>query len=264
MEKFQCRICGCHFSRSTFSDFYCQKVRRINGPLREMLCSGVSQRRSAKLLGVDRKTVERRFRFLAEQARKRHFKDLQRYRAEPLEEVQFDDLETSIHTKCKPASVALAVDPKHRKILNFQASQMPPKGPLAKTAYKKYGFREDHRPEGWDRLLQGLIPIVKPAVIFMSDKNPHYPKFVTSHHPSAVHKTTPGGRGAIVGQGELKKLVFDPLFSLNHTCAMLRANMNRLFRRTWCTSKKMEGLISHLWLYVDYHNSELTTQLAQF
>jgi hypothetical protein len=27
---------------------------------------------------------------------------------------------------------------------------------------------------------------------------------------------------------------------------MLRANLNRLFRRTWCTTKKPEGLIDHL------------------
>ena len=56
----------------------------------------------------------------------------------------------------------------------------------------------------------------------------------------------------------MKKLVFDPLFSLNHSCAMLRANLNRLFRRTWCTSKTRQGLIDHLSLYVRFHNEVLT------
>jgi len=65
-------------------------------------------------------------------------------------------------------------------------------------------------------------------------------------------------RGSVSGQGELKKLRFDPLFSLNHTCAMLRANLNRLFRRTWCMSKTIQGLIDHLSLYVIYHNLVLT------
>ena len=37
-----------------------------------------------------------------------------------------------------------------------------------------------------------------------------------------------GAKGAVVGQGELKKLKRDPLFMINHTCAMLRANINRL------------------------------------
>lgn len=257
-------MCGCYFSQATFSDQYCQKVRRINAPLRQYLCSSVSQRRAAKLLGVDRKTVARRFLFLSKRARENHFEFIKAYRNAPLDSIQFDDLETSIHTKCKPASVALAVEPKYRKILNFEVSQMPPKGLLARRAYKKYGPRKDHRPSGWDRLLQSLIPIAIPETKFTSDENPHYPKFVAKHHPSASHETTPGGRGAIVGQGELKKLAFDPLFSLNHTCAMLRANINRLVRKTWCTSKTMEGLTAHLWLYVDFHNSELTAQLAQF
>ena len=50
---------------------------------------------------------------------------------------------------------------------------------------------------------------------------------------------------------------FDPLFSLNHTCAMLRANVNRLIRRTWCTTKKLQPLIDHLEIYTKYHNQIL-------
>ena len=61
----------------------------------------------------------------------------------------------------------------------------------------------------------------------------------------------------MTGQGELKKLRFDPLFALNHTCAMLRANINRLFRRTWCTTKKKECLEDHLAVYMDFHNRVL-------
>jgi hypothetical protein len=41
---------------------------------------------------------------------------------------------------------------------------------------------------------------------------------------------------------------------------MLRANMNRLFRKTWCTTKTPAGLIDHLSLYVGYHNRVLTDQ----
>jgi hypothetical protein len=61
----------------------------------------------------------------------------------------------------------------------------------------------------------------------------------------------------VVGQGELKKVGRDPLFSLNHTCAMLRANLNRLFRRTWCTTKRIDRLEAHLWIYVRFHNEVL-------
>ena len=172
--------------------------------------------------------------------------------------IQFDDLETSEHTKCKPLSVALAIDPVNRKILSFQVSQMPAKGHLARFALQKYGYRKDERAEGWDKLMKDLKPLVAETVEFKSDENPHYPKFVSRHFPDATHITVKGGRGAIAGQGELKKLKYDPLFALNHTCAMLRANLNRLFRRTWCTTKNRQGLMDHLALYVTYHNTVLT------
>ncbi|MEQ1722809.1 MAG: hypothetical protein ABL930_06505, partial [Pseudobdellovibrio sp.] len=60
-------------------------------------------------------------------------------------------------------------------------------------------------------------------------------------------------------QGELKKIGFDPLFSLNHTCAMMRAKVSRLIRRTWNTTKKPERLSEHLALAVLHHNLNLKT-----
>ena len=223
-----------------------------------LLCSGVSQRRAAKILRVNPKTIVRTFRFLASQARIKHELWINQYQNYPLTSIQFDDLETSEHTKCKPLSVALAVDPIHRKILDFQVSQMPAKGLLTRKAIKKYGYRPDKRSVGWNQLMKNLKSYVVANATFTSDENPHYPKHVFKHHPTAKHIQVPGGRGAITGQGELKQLKFDPLFSLNHTCAMLRANLNRLFRKTWCTTKTKQGLLDHLALYVVYHNLVLT------
>lgn len=224
----------------------------------ELLCSGVSQRRAAHLLKVNPKTVVRRFRFLAQQARLQHLKWLEQLPLKSLSLVQFDDLETSEHSKCKPLSVALAVDPQSRKILSFQVSQMPAKGLLTRRAIKKYGYRRDERALGWEALMQSLVPLVRTDAEFLSDENPHYPKYVRKHHPEVKHNRVKGGRGCISGQGELKKLRFDPLFALNHTCAMLRANLNRLFRKTWCTTKTRRGLEDHLALYVCFHNRVLT------
>jgi hypothetical protein len=106
--------------------------------------------------------------------------------------------------------------------------------------------------------------LIKEDGAVTSDENPHYPKWVKKHLPNAEHIRIPGGRGTITGQGELRDKRFDPMFSLNHTCAMLRANINRLFRRTWCTSKKIERLRDHIALYVDFHNRKLTTSGAIF
>lgn len=260
VQRYFCRNCRRHFSSAVFGACYRQKKRKLNHRLRLLLNSGISQRRAALLLGINRKTVVRKFRFLALQARESQKEWLKSLELNPLSLIQFDDLETSEHSKCKPLSVALAVDPKTRKILSFQVSSMPAKGHLAKVSQKKYGPRPDLRPMGWNALFLSLKPIVHPHSSWLSDENPHYPRHLFRHHPEASHSTVKGRRGCIAGQGELKKIGFDPLFALNHTCAMLRANLNRLFRKTWCTTKNQAGLRDHLALYVDYHNRVLTAE----
>jgi hypothetical protein len=206
---------------------------------------------------VNPKTIVRKFRIMAERARAEHEDRLRELAKVPISEIQFDDLETFEHTKCKPLSVTLAVNKKTREILGFQVSRMPASGRLAEVSRRKYGHRKDERPKGWDLLFRTLKPLLHTGSILESDQNPHYPRFIKKHLKDVGHIAHPGARGANTGQGELKKLVFDPLFALNHTCAMLRANLNRLFRRTWCTTKKPEGLIDHLSIYLRYHNTVL-------
>jgi hypothetical protein len=239
-----------------------QKKRRFNHVIYRLYCSGVSQRRLARVLHLNQKTVVRKIRYLADQERLRHEDFLKdHYEERPLSEIQFDDLETSEHTKCKPLSVTLAVDPGTRKILKFKVASMPAKGHLARISRKKYGFRLDERPKTWDQFMRELTPYVTPECQWRSDENPHYVTVLKRHHPKALHIPVKGARGAITGQGELKKLKFDPLFQLNHTCAMLRANVNRLFRKTWCTTKTRRGLSDHLTLYVSFHNRYLTPRV---
>jgi hypothetical protein len=173
------------------------------------------------------------------------------------EVVEFDDQETSEHTKCKPLSITLAVESKSRRILAFEISQFHAKGHLAKIALKKYGRRRDTRAPARKRLFESLRPLVNERATFKSDQNPHYGPDVKKYFPKVTHEAFKGQRGSIVGQGELKKIRFDPLFSLNHTCAMTRANMNRLFRRTWCTTKHPQGLKHHFAIYAVYHNEML-------
>ena len=134
---------------------------------------------------------------------------------------------------------------------------MPANGLLVKKALKKYGHRPDYRATGRNELFRKIKSCINPRAIIESDQNPHYPTSVKRFFPNAKHVPFKGVRGCITAQGELKKTAFDPLFSLNHTCAMLRANINRLFRKTWCTTKKLERLKDHLELYVQFHNQEL-------
>ena len=172
-------------------------------------------------------------------------------------EIQFDDLETIEHTKLKPLSVTMAVERSSREILGFKVAQMPAKGLLAKKSVKKYGFRVDQRQYSREKLFFKLALKTHPRALIQSDSNPHYKTDVEHHFPACAYETVKGARGAVTGQGELKKLEYDPLFALNHTFAMLRANINRLFRKTWCTTKLPGRLDDHIELYVHYHNHVL-------
>jgi hypothetical protein len=206
-------------------------------------------------LNIHRITVARKLVFLAQVSKERQDQDLC---AHPkARNVQFDDLITLEHTKCKPLAISLAVEEGTRRILGFEVSRIPASGPLAALSRLKYGPRPNERPAALHRLFGRLKGIVHRGAGFRSDEDPLYPMILRKTFRQAEHHRHPGGRGCITGQGELKKLGFDPLFSLNHTCAMLRANINRLFRRTWCTTKKKERLELHLAVYMDFHNRVL-------
>jgi hypothetical protein len=172
--------------------------------------------------------------------------------------LQFDEMESSVHSKCLPLSIPLAVLPGSRKILSFRVCEMPAKGLLAEISRKKYGPRKDGRPQAADSLFAELAGLIHPEAEIATDQNPKYPGWMASHFPKIKHFAHKGRRGCVVGQGELKKGGWDPLFSLNHTCAMLRANINRLARRTWCTTKRADRLAVHIELYIEFHNQTLT------
>jgi hypothetical protein len=176
--------------------------------------------------------------------------------------IEFDDLETFEHTKCKPLSVTLAVEYKTRRILSLEVSRMSSNGKLAAKSRALYGKRKDERRIGRKRLLTSLKGLVAEDALIKSDQNPYYARDVKRYFPKATHQRFKGRRGSSTGQGELKKGKFDPLFSLNHTCAMLRANVNRLFRKTWCTTKRADRLYAHLILYAHFHNTMLIKQPA--
>jgi transposase-like protein len=255
IQRWVCRSCNTYFSAATFQPAYRQNKRRVNPVVAHLLSSGVSQRRIALLLRIHRITVARKLAFLAKAAEENQ--ELRLASLPKVAEVQFDDLITIEHTKCKPLAVSMAVETGTRRILGFEVSSIPASGPLAGISRKKYGRRTNARPRALQRLFDKMRIVVDAKTAFRSDEDPLYPVLVRRNFPGAIHHRHMGGRGCVTGQGELKKLQYDPLFSLNHTCAILRANINRLFRRTWCTTKKADCLRQHIAVYVDFHNSVL-------
>ncbi len=253
IQRFRCRGCGKRFSHATGTLEFNQRKRRENAILRELLCASVSMRRSARILGIHRVTVQRKLAYLAKRARLSHNAFLSSLRG-TVTHLQFDDLITSEHTKLKPLTVSLAVDGKRRYILGAQVEPIGAFGHLAVLSRKKYGRRPHRHLRGLQLLFERISPSVAGNALVQSDEHKTYPLVVAQFLPGREHRRHKGGRGAVVGQGELKKLKYDPLFILNHSCALLRANINRLVRRTWCTTKRPERLQQHLDVFIDYYN----------
>jgi len=255
VQRYYCRGCESTFSDQTGTLTCGERKPYATQLVMRLLMSGVSQRRCAKIADLHPITVARKLERLGLRAAARN---LEESTLDSIEEVIFDEMETFEHTKCKPVSIPLAVEKQSRRIIAIGVASMPAKGKLAKISRAKYGARDDDRKEALAQVLECVKNAAPGIKVIKSDMCPRYPNIVKKTFGSQVsHLTYKGRRGCIVGQGELKRGGFDPLFSLNHTCAMVRDNLKRLSRRTWCTTKKRGCLKWMLDLYVWCHNQLL-------
>ena len=255
VQRFFCKLCLLHFSVATLSDCFGQKKRHMNTVTARILVAGVSLRESSRVLKLNRKTIVRKLIFMGLKAQQK-LEELNQKRPK-INILEFDDLETFEHTKCKPVSVTLAVQYKTRWITGYEVSKMPAKGLLTHKSLKRYGKREDERAQGREKLFSRIKDFIEEKAVIKSDENPHYTADVKRFFPESQHRTYKGRRSSLGGQGELKKVGFDPIFSLNHTCAVFRYRTSRLIRKTWNTTKKIERLSLHLALVVLHHNLSL-------
>ena len=256
IQRFFCKACARSFSTQTKRLSYYDKKPHINQPLFRLLSSGVSQRRCALIFQVDKKTVARKLVRLGKAAQF-HIETTSRLPQPSHKTAVFDDMETFEHTKCKPLSITVAVQEHSRFIIAARVSQMPSKGRLAAVSLKKYGYRPDLRREGLTEVLARIKRVMPEIQTIKSDLCPRYPRAVRQILPGVIHDRSKGRKPCIAGLGELKEGGFDPLFSLNHSCAMFRDNLKRLSRKSWCTTKKPENLQHLLNLYACFHNQRL-------
>lgn len=251
IQRYWCHGCKKGCSDATGKRWFRAKKRRFHEALRKEFASLGGVRPIARDTELNRKTVARKLVLLGEEAEQRfRASNLLRQKARVIE---FDDMETFEHTRCKPLSITLAVHRRTQRILGFEVSSMAAKGMLVERA-RKYGLREDTREQGRRRLFATLQDLVHEEAQIRSDSHPAYPRIVKEYFPKAQHVTFLSRRGSNTGGGELKEGVFDPLFALNNTAACLRMRITRLLRKTWYTTKRADRLRSHLYIYAESHN----------
>ena len=107
IQRFRCKTCLKSFSQATFDPAYYQKKRHLNYKCMLLLTSSVSMRRTSIILNIHPITVARKLEYMAAQSRIK----LTDYLSDCsfVNSIQFDELQTIEHTKCKPLSVVLAV-----------------------------------------------------------------------------------------------------------------------------------------------------------
>jgi len=106
VPRYQCKACVRTFSSRRFSPTARQHKPEVNDLLAKMPSSGVTQRRAARLLRINKATVAKKFAWPADQARKAHAAALATGRI-LTSYVQFDEMETIERTKLKALSIAL-------------------------------------------------------------------------------------------------------------------------------------------------------------
>jgi hypothetical protein len=212
----------------------------------------MSLRRTAKNLRLSYNTVSARFLWMAELARLQHEKFLRELSS--VSEIQLDEMESIEHTKLKPVTIPLIVDDQQR-ILSVACGEIPAKGYLSEISRKKYGPRTSTSEHLVAKILEQLPNQLQVNVIKTDGKSSYlksiHRRFPTVRHEICVRKEEKRREQLYL---KYEKKMFDPMFALNQRCAKLRADINRLIRRSWSTTKKTENLEKHLLIYACYNN----------
>ena len=239
IPRYQCKACGRKFCATRVKPIEGQHRPDLNQRIFEMAVSGASGRRIAKLLGCSQNTVLRKIENLADQARDHHRKRLAQVRSAF---VMMDELETFIHARWKQVSVPIVVRPKTGEILAFGVARIP--SSMAKGIQFNRWVAND-RPQVVPTVLAMVSPCLKPTATIATDGDWNYPKWVARYLPGVKHtkQKTP------VGNTD-----YDPLFAVNVLFAKMRNDLARLGRKSWTTTKTIQGLENHLWLYVAWTN----------
>lgn len=248
VRRFQCKVCRRYFSSRTFQANYRHKKMDLNYKLAKLLVEGCSLRACGRILGLNYSATYLKFLWLRKVVDQQKEK-----RSITARTLQFDEMESIEHTKCKPLSIALIVNESYT-LLGAKVGKMPAKGRLAAFSRAKYGPRKDERREKMRELFSDILTQLPEEPLQVdSDQRPGYTALVREFFPKALyrqHNQAERKRRQERLHEKLQKKRYDPIFRVNHKCALLRSHMKRLVRRSWCTTKKPENLQLHLDLFV--------------
>ena len=251
VPRYKCKTCGVLFSSHTFLKTYKQKKPHFNLPILKWYSSSATQRRMARVLGINRKTVVRKFLFMAKAARAEHERQISTGQIKT-SFVQFDEVETFEHTRLKPVSVTVAVRVKTGEIIEAKVATMNCHGHMAKLSQEKYGWRENNQDVAREAVFQKIMACSRDRLTIYSDAQNAYPAIAKKIVPHADFQTFKSIRAKLKTGNRRNK--DDKLFAINLLAAKLRHDLSRMARKSWVTTKQIDRLQAHLDLYIAFNN----------
>lgn len=254
-RRYFCKACCKSYSSQTGAPTCYQKKPQLNQYLHKLLVQGNSLRGSARILECSKSTAERKFLWLIKY---QNFSQDQALDKIYCKTIQIDEMESIEHTKLKPLTIPLCVSDRYQ-ILGVTVGKIPAKGHLAEIAQKKYGLRENQRNKAVrDLFVEIKLKLANDPEKIITDGSLIYGRYVKEFFPHSVHEMVIARHHKEKKRERLHnvqyKKIFDPMFALNQRCAMLRSDIKRLTRRSWCTTEKVENLYHHLKLYLEFNN----------
>lgn len=264
VPRYQCRTCDTTFSATQGKPIRQQHRPELNRKIFALAVSGVSMRRMETLLGVSKRTVARKIEALAKQAEAQHRLFLEDP-ANRTAYVMLDDLETFIHSKYRQVSVPVIVRVKTGHILAFDVCRIPSSSVIGGAGVlppppgiQPFAWMVNERPGKVPSALVATKHLLKPGATIATDGESSYAKWIARSLPGVKHQVLHSPRNTSLGRAKRKASgeprEHDPLFAINVLFAKMRNDLPRLARKTWTTSKSLNGLRQHLWLYVAWTN----------
>jgi transposase-like protein len=252
VPRYKCRQCKRGFSNQTFRHDYRDHRPETNAQLLALLVSGIGLRQSGRLLGLSSTAVVHKLRKFGTTCGLMHG-----CLAAKLPEGRtylFDEEETIIEAKTRPATVVIVMEREHWFICSTGAAPIRRLGPegsrrrnLQDQEEAKHGVRKDESHACVKTALEQLRRMVGegPMQVLTDEKSSYRSLIREVFGALAEHSTTPGTD---------PRTAHNPLFPINVTMAMTRDNNGRLRRKTWLHSKKLDCLIHQLVLFAVYRN----------
>ena len=258
VQRFLCLLCRTRFSSQTFRLDYRQRKSRINRAVFDCFVSKVNHRQAARILRVNRKTIEHRLRLWGPTLRDFHGTVLGRVheRGGLVGTWTLDEQESFEHDRrLQPVTIPILIHWRSFFVLHAETAPLPSRGHLSPIDQKrkldreqKYGRRVSGSSAAVQKCFEAWRGVLgaEPAHL-ITDRKRTYPKLFKH-----CFRGRYGGHVRIRSSETRNRS--NPMFPINHTLAMLREHVSRLARRTWSASKRRERLADQIWVYIAWRN----------